>query len=228
MPKCEICDIFYKNLGRHIEVHGIDTLEYQRRFPNAKLAESHICSVESALQTSRTLMGHEVDSLARSRMAESKKGNENAKGSHVFDGSKNSYNFLYYDKDRERLKKRTHSYQSLNYEAVKAHHKQYLKNHPEIERAYVNNYRARKLGAEGYFTFQEWVELCEQYSSRCAYCGKGTILTADHVIPLSEGGSNYISNILPACKSCNSKKGVMNYEEFLSHNHMVDNQKHGR
>ena len=32
-------------------------------------------------------------------------------------------------------------------------------------------------------------------------------LTQDHVIPLSKGGQHIKENIVPACPSCNSKKG---------------------
>lgn len=69
------------------------------------------------------------------------------------------------------------------------------------------NYRARKFNAEGEFSRQEWADLCVKYNHRCAYCGNKTKLTADHIIPLSRGGSNFITNIRPACRSCNSKKG---------------------
>ena len=31
-------------------------------------------------------------------------------------------------------------------------------------------------------------------------------LTVDHVVPLSKEGKHDIENIVPACKSCNSKK----------------------
>ena len=68
---------------------------------------------------------------------------------------------------------------------------------------------ARKKGAEGYFTLNEWEELKCKHNFRCVYCGKlekEAKLTKDHIIPLTKGGSNYINNIQPLCQSCNSRK----------------------
>lgn len=90
----------------------------------------------------------------------------------------------------------------------------YHKEHPEVGRARVQNYRARKLAAEGAFTPAEWLVLVEQYGGRCAYCGARDPLEADHRVPLSRGGTNDISNILPACRSCNAKKHMLTEEEF--------------
>jgi len=75
--------------------------------------------------------------------------------------------------------------------------------------------RALRAAAEGDFTADEFRVLCSEYGDRCAYCQEESPLTADHAVPLSRGGSNWISNILPACKSCNSRKRTRTPEEFL-------------
>lgn len=74
--------------------------------------------------------------------------------------------------------------------------------------AYNNNRRARKLAAVGSYTKAEWVALCAYYGGYCVCCKQKKPLTADHVVPLSKGGSNDIGNIQPLCKSCNSRKGT--------------------
>ena len=37
--------------------------------------------------------------------------------------------------------------------------------------------------------------------------GKEVLMTKDHIIPKSKGGSNHISNLQTMCTNCNSKKG---------------------
>jgi len=57
------------------------------------------------------------------------------------------------------------------------------------------------------FTLEEWNTLLEKYNHICLSCRRiGMKLTADHVIPISKGGTNTIDNIQPLCRSCNSKK----------------------
>lgn len=44
----------------------------------------------------------------------------------------------------------------------------------------------------------------------CFYCGatgRGTVLHADHFIPLSKGGDNDYMNLIAACSECNFGKG---------------------
>ncbi len=55
----------------------------------------------------------------------------------------------------------------------------------------------------------------------CFYCGRRTSpreLTMDHVVPLIRGGKSIRSNIVTACKECNSRKKYMlpmEWEEYL-------------
>lgn len=39
----------------------------------------------------------------------------------------------------------------------------------------------------------------------CWYCGRESE-TTDHILPRARGGSNHQSNLLDACRSCNSSK----------------------
>jgi hypothetical protein len=67
--------------------------------------------------------------------------------------------------------------------------------------------RVRKMNNGGTFTITEWRSLLSRCGNKCLRCGRSDRkLTADHVVPVSKGGSNYISNIQPLCLSCNSTK----------------------
>jgi hypothetical protein len=52
----------------------------------------------------------------------------------------------------------------------------------------------------------------------CVYCGAavedGTILTLDHVIPHSLGGSNAATNLVTCCHRCNSSRGNRSLPAF--------------
>lgn len=56
----------------------------------------------------------------------------------------------------------------------------------------------------------------------CVYCGSALVLDAedatrgwsvDHLTPVSRGGSDHLSNLALACRSCNAK-GAKTAEEF--------------
>lgn len=61
----------------------------------------------------------------------------------------------------------------------------------------------------GSHTTNEWVQVKRRHAYLCAICGISeinTVLTKDHIIPLSKGGSNRIENIQPLCRPCNTRK----------------------
>jgi 5-methylcytosine-specific restriction endonuclease McrA len=69
------------------------------------------------------------------------------------------------------------------------------------------NRRALKRQAPGYFTAEEWLDRLADYGGTCPCCLKRRKLTVDHIVPLAEGGTNWIWNIQPLCLRCNSAKG---------------------
>lgn len=94
---------------------------------------------------------------------------------------------------------------------LNAHRAAWAKRNPLKCRVNKHIRRARKINAPGKFTASEFLALCNFYGNICLCCWRsaGLVkLTADHVIPLSKGGSNDISNIQPLCGSCNSSKGT--------------------
>jgi 5-methylcytosine-specific restriction endonuclease McrA len=85
----------------------------------------------------------------------------------------------------------------------------YYKLHPEKSVAASNRRRALKLAAGGSHTEEEWEALKASYDFKCLRCGMQEPeikLTRDHVVPLTQGGSDSIDNIQPLCARCNSKK----------------------
>lgn len=104
--------------------------------------------------------------------------------------------------EAERQVRNTDEYRNAN----RIRNNKYLTNNPGKRKEYKHRRRALEMGAEGYFTAEEWYALCERHGNKCVCCGTIKPLAADHIVPLSKDGTNYISNIQPLCKSCNSRK----------------------
>lgn len=72
-----------------------------------------------------------------------------------------------------------------------------------------NRRRAAKNKTEVHYTLQEWEAMKARFDYMCLCCKKQEPeikLNLDHIIPLSRGGDNSLSNIQPLCRSCNARK----------------------
>ena len=106
-------------------------------------------------------------------------------------------------KENERNYRRKEDYKEQNRKRVRRFNKT-LKG--KILKANMDAKRRSYLKNNGKFTLIEWKNKLKEFNYRCVNCGTDKNLTIDHIIPLSKGGSNKISNIQPLCGLCNSKK----------------------
>ncbi len=59
--------------------------------------------------------------------------------------------------------------------------------------------------------------LLEKWHRKCAYCGANDVpLQVEHIQPKSRGGTNRISNLTLACRSCNNAKDNLSIKVFLA------------
>lgn len=79
----------------------------------------------------------------------------------------------------------------------------------EAKRVHVRNRRARKRGNGGKHTAAQIRDLLVRQRHKCPFCSANLRrgYHADHIMPLSLGGSNDISNIQLLCPTCNDSKG---------------------
>lgn len=110
------------------------------------------------------------------------------------------YHAEHYAKNTARIKANVSAYRAAN---------------PEKKAHLENRRRARKAGNGGSHTLAERLEKFAQLGNVCYYCGASKPLTVDHAVPLSRGGTDDISNVLPACRSCNSRKNKKTVQEYF-------------
>ncbi|KIL79576.1 HNH endonuclease [Bacillus badius] len=86
----------------------------------------------------------------------------------------------------------------------------------EQHRIYSANRRSLKENAiVNDFSLFDWKESLRHFNEECAYCGaQDNDLQQEHIIPLSKGGANTISNVVPACEGCNQNKKAKTIEEW--------------
>ena len=53
---------------------------------------------------------------------------------------------------------------------------------------------------------RDWV--LTTYGNACLSCGSKKNIELDHIMPISRGGKNKLSNLQPLCKKCNTSKGA--------------------
>ena len=112
---------------------------------------------------------------------------------------------------RKQIERRTRQWHINN----QAQSKRWHADNPQVGKAAQQSQRAKRANIPvNDLSADEWQWLVDIYEHRCAYCGdKLDRLSPDHVVPLANGGHNTLSNIVPACNTCNRKKSARTPKE---------------
>ena len=140
---------------------------------------------------------------------------------------KKEYDRKNYIKKREIYLKRSQKYREEHSEYIKKYYEEYYQKNRNKILELCKQYRKTENGKAteqrrefkertvikeniNTLTAEEWIKILKDYKFKCAYCGKEFNLfdrpERDHVVPISKGGNNIKENIVPSCRSCNSKK----------------------
>lgn len=115
--------------------------------------------------------------------------------------------------DPERSARISKAWRAKNRERVRQNREQWRTRNPDKVKWYrrrdqVRHRTIRKQAKRIPYTAQQLQQRWQEFDNTCAYCGVSENLTVDHFVPLSKGGIDAISNIIPACHSCNSRKSA--------------------
>ena len=121
----------------------------------------------------------------------------------------------------ERHRENVHRYYREHREECICQKVEYKRKHPErmrqYSRAYDSSIRAARYQASGKITGSDIRHLLQQQNEKCAICqilfppaGVRNRYHIDHIVALSNGGSNELGNIQLLCPKCNVRKGGKN------------------
>lgn len=113
---------------------------------------------------------------------------------------------LYYANNKALHSAKYKEWRKHNKAYTQTYMRRWVNNNRDKIRANCARRRARVLGNGGSYTAAQWQAMVQWFGGICLCCGSTGPLAADHVIPVSKGGTSWISNIQPLCKSCNSSK----------------------
>lgn len=92
----------------------------------------------------------------------------------------------------------------------KSYQKAYAENPGKfIHRAKAQNAKRMGVMIDSCFSPDDWVETLETFHYHCGYCLNLLSphdITQEHMTPLCRGGEHTKDNVIPACRSCNSRK----------------------
>ena len=182
--------------------------EYSKKYYNAnaeelrrKTREYHYANREERIQKTKEWKIKNKDKVINYRINNKEKSRE--------------YRRRNREKDIEADNKRSNEWRKKNYDKVSIYMKKWASENKDKYKKYNHKRRASKKANGGFYTDAEWEECLEFFNYKCAYSGKPMErISVDHIVPLSKGGTSYISNIVPCELRINNSKGSKDLEKW--------------
>ena len=130
-----------------------------------------------------------------------------------------------YEKNKKTVLDRQKKRYELNRKVILKKHRDYKKTPEgrESTRRAASKRRTLKKGNGGSYTREQWKQCLEYFDYKDAYTGLPMdIISIDHVIPLSKGGTNFIHNLVPTSRSINARKHNSDLFEWYSKQEYFD------
>lgn len=114
----------------------------------------------------------------------------------------------WYLRNKERVRANQMAWRAANPKLASAIEARWKRFNPASVAASCERHRVLKRDAPGDgVSANQWKIVLADSMGLCAYCSERKPLTMDHVDPLSRGGAHDVTNVVPACASCNASKG---------------------
>jgi len=151
---------------------------------------------------------------------------------------RSNYNKIWYEQNKENIAERVKSWREENKEARYAYNKAWYEQNkerkntldkiwsarnPEKKAVHGRNRRSRKLSATGTHTDADIHNLLKTQRKKCAVCNKSISkgYDVDHIVALSNGGSNDKYNLQLLCTYCNRSKHNKDPIDFMQSRGML-------
>ena len=126
---------------------------------------------------------------------------------------RSEYQKAHYQKNKAHRYQYAQTYYKAHTQEIKERTAKYAKENKLVKNTSKQRRIAKMRNLPYDFTTEQWLTCLLHFDNTCAYCGADDVLLCqDHVVPVTADGGYTVSNILPACTSCNTSK---NDSDFL-------------
>jgi len=131
---------------------------------------------------------------------------------------------VYYVENREEILKHKAAYREANRDRINASQKAYHESHREL-RLEKDRRRRAEINSADTIDDDQYSAIFEEQNGLCFYCGKQMrrygshhhpdYYNVEHINPLDNGGWHQLSNVVYACRECNSSKRARLVEGWM-------------